>query len=106
MRFYDRRCESCGATKIDSYEPTDPPVITCTCGQPMVRAWLTKTPAVHGDEIDIWVRHGICNDDATPRHYRSKAEMRRVTKEKGLVNRFEHCPLPGTDKSKFSRRWI
>jgi hypothetical protein len=49
------------------------------------RNFFGPSSAVIGDEIDIQIRHGICNDDGTPRRFRSKAEMRKVAREKGLV---------------------
>jgi len=42
-------------------------------------------PAVHGDEIDIWVKNGICNDDGSPKRYRSKSEIRAAAAARGLV---------------------
>lgn len=33
-------------------------------------------PAVHGDEIDVTIAHGVCNPDGTPRRYRSRRELR------------------------------
>ena len=61
---------------------------------------------VVGDECDLWVRNGICHEDSSPRHYTSKAEMKRVAKEKGLENRVRHIGRPGSDKSPFTTRWI
>jgi hypothetical protein len=46
---------------------------------------LGESAAVIGDEIDIAVKHGLCNDDGTPRRFRSMSELRRAAAEKGLV---------------------
>ena len=54
-----------------------------------------------GDECDVWVEHGICWDDGSPRHYTSKSEMKRVAAEKGLVNMVRHV-----DGSPHTKRWI
>lgn len=61
---------------------------------------------VIGDECDVWIRHGLCNDDGSPRHYTSKEAMRRDAKAKGLVNIVEHVSSPESDKSKHTTRWI
>lgn len=108
--MYDRRCESCGATQIDCWEPVTPPTVPCSaCGATTQRAWLTRPSAVIGDDIPggIEIRHGICNDDGSPRRFYSKSEMARAAAEKGLVNYVRHVPdNKGTDKSKNTVRWI
>ena len=43
------------------------------------------TPMIHGDECDVWIRHGICNEDGSPKRYTSKAEMKRAAFEAGLT---------------------
>ena len=66
--------------------------------------------SVIGDDIPggIAIRHGLCNEDGTPRKYYSKSEMRREAERRGLVNYVTHTPDPksGSDKSKFTSRWI
>lgn len=41
---------------------------------------------VIGDDIPggVWIRHGICNEDGTPRKYYSKGEIREAAFKKGL----------------------
>ena len=85
-------CEKCGNT----LEINDWPF--CPHGP-------SGTFNVIGDECDITIKHGICWDDGTPRRYRSKVEMKRVMKEKGLENKVEHLGENGTDKSRFTTRW-
>lgn len=60
------------------------------------------------DEIPggVWIRHGICNEDGTPRKYYSKSEMVAEAKRRGLVNLVEHVPEHGSDKSRHTVRWI
>ena len=53
---------------------------------------------VVGDEIDIWVKHGLCHDDGSPRHFRSRKEMFAVAKEKGMVNMIRTATTPGPDR--------
>lgn len=73
-----------------------------SCGETVRRAYVGHAAYVVGDDIPggVWIRHGICNDDGTPRRYDSKSEMARAAKEKGLINRVEHVPSPGSDKNR------
>ncbi len=79
--FFDRKCPSCGTVKLDSFEPSEPPVILCAdCGEPTERAWLSKPANVIGDEMD----HVQVNGLKTPRRFTSKIEHRRWLKSEGL----------------------
>lgn len=44
--------------------------------------------------------HGVCNDDGTPRKFYSKAEIRKVARQKGLVRVGETPGKPTGD------RWV
>lgn len=59
------------------------------------------------DEIPggVWIRHGLCNEDGTPRKYYYKSEIAAEAKRRGLVNRVEHRTEPGTDKSRHTSKW-
>ena len=63
-----------------------------------------------GDDIPggVWIKHGICNEDGSPRKYYSYSSMREEAKRRGVRNRVEHVPVPnsGSDKSKHTTRWI
>ncbi len=63
---------------------------------------------VIGDDLPggVIVRHGICEDDGTPKKYYTKSSMREAAKAKGLVNYVVHTPEKGSDKSKHTQRWI
>lgn len=52
------------------------------------------------------IRHGICNEDGTPRRYYSKSDMKREADRRGWTNVVEHKPMPGTDKSPHTTRWV
>lgn len=128
MPIYDLRCNTCGVTKVDVYETIEAPKRACDeripfqhyqdedgalvmgtmpCGGTMERVHLPgKTSGVIGDECDVWIKHGICNEDGTPRHYRFKSEMRAEAKRRGLVNHVEHLGTRGGDKSKHTSRWV
>lgn len=56
----------------------------------------------------IEIKHGICNEDGSPRRYYSKSEMARAAKAKGLVNMVEHVvdPKSGSDKSPHTTKWF
>jgi endogenous inhibitor of DNA gyrase (YacG/DUF329 family) len=105
MRMIDVQCTACGHTVVDYLERVDSPLrpfICEVCHQRTVdRVWLGGAPAVHGDEIPggVWIRHGICHEDGSPRKYYTKSEMARVAKARGLVNKVEHIPSPGSDKN-------
>lgn len=76
------------------------------CGEATETLWDTPA-AVIGDDIPggLWVRHGICNEDGTPRKYYSHTEMRAEAKRRGVANIVEHVGVPGSDKSKHTTRW-
>ena len=108
-RFYDRQCVGPERhTMIDCYEPTEAPVVKCTtCGYYTERVWLQKSTAVIGDEIDITIRHGLCDEKTgEPVRYRSKAEIARVAKKRGLVNYVVHEGRKGGDTSPHTTRWV
>jgi len=67
-----------------------------------------QASSVIGDDIPggYIVRHGICNEDGTPRKYYSKSEMIKEAKRRGVTNVVEHVPDRGSDKSKHTTRWI
>ena len=107
MPFYDLTCEN-GHVQIDVMEPVNRPMTMCPqCGAETQRVWLSKPANIVGDEIPggYWVKHGICNEDGTPRKYYSKSEMRREAERRGLVNRVEHVGTRDGDKSKHTTRW-
>lgn len=91
--MYDRTCTFCPAILVDCLEPITAPEVPCPeCGKATVRTWLPDRGdgggGVIGDDIPggMWVRHGICNPDGSPRKYYSKSEMAREAAKRGLVN--------------------
>jgi hypothetical protein len=57
----------------------------------------------------VMIRHGICNEDGSPRRFDSKSDIRRAAKEKGLTwggDHTTHIPLPGSDKNPHTTRWV
>jgi hypothetical protein len=63
--------------------------------------------SVIADEIPggVEIRHGLCNEDGSPRRYYSHSEIAKEAKRRGLVNRVEHVPLRGSDKSPHTTKW-
>lgn len=102
MKYFDRKCPSCGTITIDSLEPSDAPVILCLqCGEPTERAWIAKAATVIGDECDFTSRNG----EREPIRFRSKLEHRRWLKEKGYRINDAHVGTQDGDTSKHSSRW-
>lgn len=66
------------------------PLVCPSCSTPTIMretgypAREPKSAAVHGDEIDIEIRHGLCNEDGTPKRYTSLSELKRDAYEKGF----------------------
>ena len=110
MPLYDRRCNKCGTELRDVWEAVNYLAFDCReaeCAGQMERVWLcSKAPGVISDECDVWVRHGICNPDGTPRHYRFKSEMRAEAKRRGMENHVQHLGSKGGDKSPHTSRWV
>ena len=109
MPIYDRECKN-GHQMLDRYEK-----ITCddpaceTCGEPAKRVLLPgRVGAAIPDEIPggIEIRHGLCNEDGSPRKYYSRSEIAAEAKRRGLVNLVEHVPERGSDKARHTVRWV
>jgi hypothetical protein len=98
IRYY--RCEECGERRDElAWEDS---IVEC-CGAPMHETSrygesLGKSAAVHGDEMDELIEHGVCRSNGEPRRFRSKSELRQALAEKGL------CHLGDTPKT--GSRWI
>ena len=109
MPMYDYACPACGAQAIDVWEPVVPSDIheCLNCKAIMVRSWFTHPPAVAGDECDITIKHGLCDEKTgEPVRYRSKSEIAREARRRGLINFVEHKGTPGGDRSKHTTRWV
>lgn len=106
MPNYDLQCEQ-GHNQIDQLQPVAFEQVPCPeCGATVERVWLPGTSShVIGDEVDVWIKHGLCNADGTPRHYTSRQEIAREAAKRGLVNLVTHQGGKGTDKSKHTTRW-
>jgi hypothetical protein len=65
---------------------------------------------VIGDDIPggVIIRHGLVNDDGSPRKFYSKTEIAREAKRLGLTNEVRHItdPKSGSDKNPHTKRWV
>lgn len=84
MPRYDLVCTTCRKEFIDLFHSIHDPHPPCECGGPTETLWR-QSPMVNGDEIPggVDIRHGICNEDGTPKRYYSYSEIRKAAFEKG-----------------------
>lgn len=107
MPLYDVKCSKCDKEWV-RYSKVDDRKNPCeTCGSE-IELLFKAANSVVGDAIPggIEIRHGICNEDGTPRVYYSKSEMRKEAERRGLVNLVRHVPEKGSDKSKHTTKWV
>ena len=102
----DTFCPSCHIERIDVFVNTEA-MPTCDCGAVTERLW-SKPSHVIGDDIPggVWIEHGLCNADGSPRKYYTKSEMALEAKRRGLTPWVMHTTSAGTDKSEHTSRWI
>ena len=106
MPFYDLVCGE-KHEQIDVFLKLGERPPCPTCGKPTETLWRnTSTPISDDIPGGIEIRNGLCNEDNTPRRYYSHSEIRAEAKRRGLTNPVSHKPLPGSDKSKVTTRWV
>jgi putative FmdB family regulatory protein len=100
MPLYDLKCNGCEREWV-RYSKVDDRTRPCEeCGGDVTQ--LFKAPAV----ISVDIRHGLCNEDGSPRRFYSKSEIAKEAAKRGLVNLVRHVPERGSDKSKHTSRWV
>lgn len=108
--FTTRRfqCEPCGRKIKQLCWDYDAPPACVECAAQMTHDAPPANAAhtVIGDECDVWVRHGLCHEDGSPKRFTSKQAMREEARAKGLEPAVRHTPLPGTDKNPHTQRFI
>jgi hypothetical protein len=89
-------CGGCGQQRTSLQWDYDPPPVCC--GEPTTPAMDRRgnAAAVHGDEIDIVIKHGPVHEDGSPRRYRSRAELAREEKRLGWTKLGETPNPAGT----------
>lgn len=108
-RLIDITCSKCEYRAYDVWANAGEYPACPTCGAATERLWVS-TASAHQDSIEggVLIEHGICWPDGTPRRYYSKSEMAQEAKRQGVVNLVRHVPNPtsGSDKAKYTTRWI
>lgn len=74
------------------------------CGGATEIIWKSSFPNIINDDVPGGFT--IHNMSAQPETFYSKSEHRRRVKELGLTVRDTHVGQDGTDKSKFTSRWV
>lgn len=98
--MYDYRCPFGHAT--ESLERIGTERTTCRiCHLEAWREWRGFANVI-GDAIDYWDD----NIDRHPVHFTSRAERRRMMKDKGVQEGVRHVGLHGSDKNPHTSRWI
>ena len=98
----DLQCAVCGDVLEDFWQHKGDAYPPCAaCRGPMGRVYLTF-PSLHRDEID----YIDDNLGPTPIRIRSRAERKRLMKEKGLVEAVRHVGLQGSDKNPHTQRFL
>lgn len=109
MPMYDLTCKN-GHEQYNLFLKVGERPACPECQEPTETLWSGKANAVIGDDIPggVWIRHGLCNEDGSPRKYYSHTEINQEAKKRGLVNRVEHTvdPRGGSDKAKYTTRWV
>ena len=102
MTFKERLfvCD-CGATVTAWRWNTDPNPV-CVCAKVMDEQGtvaLGQAPGVLGDTIPggVWIRHGLCHADGTPKRYDSLTEIRREAARRGYTLYGETPNPPNAD---------
>jgi hypothetical protein len=98
----DSECEN-GHDNLDVWleEGETPPCRECGA-----KTYRLYGSAVIGDECDVTIKHGLCNEDGTPRRYTSKAEIAAEASRRGLRQHVEHVPSRGSDKNPHTQRFL
>lgn len=107
MPLYDVKCNKCDKEWV-RYSTVNNRANPCeTCGE-AVELLFKAANSVIGDDIPggIEIRHGLCNEDGSPRRYYSKSEIAAEAKRRDLVNIVRHAPDKGSDKSKHTVKWV
>jgi len=102
MPRYDYVCQACGQEFLNVYLGAGQHPSCAICGGPTEYLWR-QSARVHGDDIPGGMT--IENLGHQPETFYSWSDWRRRVKELKLVNKVEHKPVPGTDKSPHTQSW-
>lgn len=110
----DACCTVCSTQKLDFLHKSGPLPPCPVCGGALEQIKTTagqgKAGPVRPDEIPggLEIKHGLCNEDGTPRKYYSHSEIAAEARRRGYINYVTHETdnVQGTDKNKFTVRWV
>lgn len=100
MPIFDFGCV-CGQEVTDRLAKAEEQPPCPTCGEPMAHLWRSNVVMID-DTCDMTVE----NLGPTPMHFDSKTRWRETMAAMGKVNRVQHTPVPGSDKSPVTQRWV
>lgn len=114
MQMIDAKCRTCGVVREDTLLRDTGFIAPCeACGsEHMERVFVANRPtaSVAPDSIPggLYLKHGLCNADGTPRRYDSYSEIRKEAAARGWTNVVEHVTTPesGSDKNPHTQRFI
>lgn len=106
MPIYDLTCKN-NHEQLDVLLKIGERPACLICGEATETFWNGRSAGVVDDSIPggIEIRHGICNEDGSPRRYYSHTDMKKEAAKRGLRNRVEHVTVPGSDKSPYTTKW-
>lgn len=113
-KMVDMRCDGCGVIEIDRYVDVETLPAHDGCGGRWVALAVMpgQRRAVVTDDIPggVEIRHGLCNDDGTPRRYYSKTEIRHEAARRGMAWHYDaniFAPIRGSDRAiDGTRKWV
>ena len=100
----DAICPGCGDVHSDVWIDTGRPESLPWCAHCKVRLVRHRCPpAAHSDSYrgGVWIEHGLCHADGSPRRFDSQRAIDREAKRRGLVNIVEH-----KDDSRETQRFV
>lgn len=99
-------CENC-STDVNSLVYKDARAWCWGCHN-AEKGVVNQANGVIGDDIPggLEIRHGLCNEDGSPKKYYTKSAIVKEAKRRSLQNIVEHVTAPGTDKNPYTQRWI
>ena len=104
----DTVCPSCQAVSIDVFKNTPDGYPACTrCGATTERLWSFGA-AVRGDEIPggLWIEHGLCHADGSPRRFDSWTEIKRECQRRGLTRWTDMYDESATKDGRVYNDWL
>ena len=104
MPVFDHRCHVCHYI-FEAFEWSHEKICCKKCGAATEHIWLPgQSPTVIDDSIPGGMV--IENIGPTPQKFYSKSDYRAAVAAAGLKPLVRHVGEPGSDKSKFTSRWI